>query len=537
MSTAGYGLHCKDVPFLDPDALLDLPSSDEAVRDKLKDLLRWTTDASRYSHIEPGPAIRSRIKDRHVALMLKRRKVVRMMRHNAKAFCKAFLVPEHAKGRFRAIEHTKTINEQTVADEKVQFTPFYDRHNAVLKGKYAIDVDWSAFFDQFKLSEDVSPYFSFVVDGGQVYSMNVLPMGLKHSVSIAHTATQQLLNFNPSSYVEAYIDNVRLVSDDREALIRDAATLLTRCARARITVNEADVASLADLPVEEQLAAAVKLAEPLCTQRGPWLGELYDYAAKTIELTDKTRDKVRVCLDAPRPSFRSFAAIAGILQYASRTLGLSLAPYHAARRAISDIAWLLQERPELWDERMPPLCDAVSENLRRWRTDVLAAKPRTMREPEHPELVIIVDASDEGWGALSFDNHGRELHHAEKWSAADKRSFDTRVSTRAEPEGLFRACCRFVSSIGNRNVYIASDSSAATGAVNKGYSLAYWMNHVCNRLQHAFPNVNFHVVHIPGITNPADGISRGAPEPSADDWDRARQIADEARATPIRGAH
>ena len=57
---------------------------------------------------------------------------------------------------------------------------------------------------------------------------------------------------------------------------------------------------LADLPEHEQLSAAIKLAEPLCTQRGPWLGELYDYAAKTIELTEKTRDKVRACLDAPR---------------------------------------------------------------------------------------------------------------------------------------------------------------------------------------------------------------------------------------------
>ena len=122
-------------------------------------------------------------------------------------------------------------------------------------------------------------------------------------------------------------------------------------------------------------------------------------------------------------------------------------------------------------------------------------------------------------------------------STADKRSFDTRVSTRAEPEGLFRACCRFVSRSGNRTVYIASDSSAATGAINKGSSLAYLVNHVCNRLRAAFPNVTFHVVHIPGITNPADGISRGAPEPSAGDWERARQIADDARATPIRGGH
>ena len=464
---------------------------------------------------------------------ISRRKIRRQLK--AKGFCKAFLVPEHAKRRWRFIQHPVLANRHTSCDEKVQFTPFYERHNAVLKGKYAIDVDWSAFFDQFELSDDVSPYFSFVVQGGQVYSMNVLPMGLKHSVSIAHTATLQLLNFNPTSYVEAYIDNVRLVSDDKEALIRDAATLLERCARARVTVNEADVSTLMQVPAAERRAAAIKLAAPLCTQKGPWLGELYDYAAKTIELTDKTRHKVEVCLDAPRPSFRTFAATAGILQYASRTLGLALAPYHPARRAISDIAWLLERCDDLWDKPLPQLCDAVTKNLREWRDAILAAKPRVMSEPEFPELVIIVDASDDGWGALSFDNHGSETFRAQKWSTADRRAFDTKVSTRAESEGLYRACCMLVRHSAHRTVYIASDSSATTGAVNKGSSMSYWMNYVCRKLQAAFPHITFHVVHIPGATNPADGISRGLPEPSCEDWARARSIADEAKATRVSG--
>jgi hypothetical protein len=87
----------------------------------------------------------------------------------------------------------------------------------------------------------------------------------------------------------------------------------------------------------------------------------------------------------------------------------------------------------------------------------------------------------------------------------------------------------------HRTVYIASDSSAATGAVNKGCSLSYWMNHVCQKLQAAFPHITFQVVHIPGVTNPADGISRGAREPTPEDWECARRIADEAKATRVSG--
>ena len=289
--TDGYSLHCKDVPQLDPGALLALPAADAAFPAHLRDLLKWTTDAAPYRAAASANRVVSAMKPEHLRLQLERNKIA--LQPDPKGFCKVFLVPEHAKRRWRFIQHPRLANMLTAQDDKVTFTPFYERHNAVLRGRYAVDLDWAAFFDQFGLSDEVSPYFSFAVSGGAVYSMKVLPMGLKHSVSIAHTATMQLLNFGPSSYVEAYIDNVRLVSDDRDALIQDAATLLCRCAAAGVTVNEADVRPLATLRGAAQRAASRRLAEPLCRQQGDWLGERYDYAAKTVALADKTRSKVR----------------------------------------------------------------------------------------------------------------------------------------------------------------------------------------------------------------------------------------------------
>lgn len=518
---------------MDTAALLALPAYDAAIPRKLEELLKWTTDGERYLPAASDETIMTRLQPHHIKLQLKRRKIFRQAKQ--KGACKAFLVPEHAKHRFRFIQHPKLANDKTKKDDKVRFTPFYERHNAVLKGKYVIDLDWSAFFDQFELSDEVAPYFSFAVRDGTVYSMRVLPMGLKHSVSIAHTATLQLLNFNPESYVEAYIDNVRIVSDDPQAVIRDAARLLMRCAAARITVNEADIGPIRDAVGDSKRAVATEMASGLLKQAGPWLGEQYDYAAKTVQMCDKTRAKVQICLDAKRPTFRTFAATAGILQYASRTLNLSLAPYYASRRAFSDVAWFLEHCPDHWDKPLPPLCDAVTANLKRWRDDVLAAKPRVMKAPEFPDLVIIVDASDTGWGALSFDAHGRETFVAERWSTSDKRAFDTRVSTRAEPEGLYRACCAMIARDRHRAVHIMSDSSAATGAINKGSSGSYWMNYVCVKLQAAFPEVAIQVTHTPGARNPADGVSRGEAEPSADDWARGREIADAAKATLVAG--
>lgn len=262
----------------------------------------------------------------------------------------------------------------------------------MLKGEWCIDVDWSAFYDQFELSDDVSTFFSFRAPNGRVYSMKVLPMGLKQSVGVAQFATLQLLNFELSVYAEAYIDNVRLIHAIREVLIRDAATLLCRCAEANVTVNEVDV-SVKGLPGDEQMKLAMTLAAPLCKRVGPWLGEDYDYGAKTVDATEKTREKVSACLDTNRPTYRTFAAMAGILQYASRTLGVPLAPYFAA---------------------------------------VLFAKQR--------------------------------------WSDTDRRTFDTGSSVRAEPEGIYRACCRFVRHRHHRVVYVATDSSASAGAIMKGHS-------------------------------------------------------------------
>jgi hypothetical protein len=534
-STKNYALHCKPVPYLDKQAVLNLPWQDKSIRDELERLFEWTTDAKRYECSATDQLDRAILSTEHINLQLKRGKI--KLQHNHRGTCKPFKVPEHPKSRWRVIQQPKRANKMTAKDAKVKFTPFYERHSAVLKGKYAIDLDWSAFFDQFELSDDVSEFFSFRAADGRVFSMKVLPMGLKHSVSVAHTTTLQLLNFGATCYMEAYIDNVRLISDDKEALLRDAATLLARCAAAGVTVNEADASQLMKLPEEKRHAAAVKLVAPLCTSKAAWLGELYDYANKTVEMTDKTREKVAKCLDAPRPSFRSFAGVAGILQYASRTLGLQLAKYHAARRAISDVAWLLETCDHLWDAEMPPMCPSVIASFRQWRRDVLEAPARHITEPVNPELVIIVDASDTGWGALSFDEHGRETFRAAQWDTADKRAFNTKVSTRAEPEGLYRACCMLVRKGVHKNVYIASDSSAAVGAVNRGHSSSYWMNYVCSKLQAAFPDVTFHVVHTPGRTNPADGISRGAPEPSSEDWAEARAIADEAKATRISGLH
>ena len=525
LNTAGYSLHCKPVETLDQDALLALPADDARVTADLKANLAWINDARLYEPARTTKLERSRLSAAETKLQLERKKIEPCA--TPAGTCKVFKVPEHAKKRFRVIQHPIVANEKTARDTKVTFTSFVDRHRAILRGRYSVDLDWAAFFDQLLMHPDVREFFAFLANG-MAYRMRVMPMGLKHSVAVAQLTTQQLLNFPHKSYTEIYIDNVRLLSDDRDDLINDAATLLCRCAEVGVTVNELDVSTLLAVPQRERAAAARALIEPLVRSSADWLGESYDYDKKEITLTDRTKEKVQQCDGSRTPTFRNLAAMFGILLYASRTMGIRLAPYFAARRAMSDIGKLMEGNDHLWDTIAPALTRGVVQSIRTWKRDILAAPPRVISPARIPDLLIITDASDIKWGAIGIEARGHGRFVSEEWTSADRRMAFTKTSTHAESEAIFRAACKLINPTRHRQILIASDSSAAVGAINKGHSLAYHMNDVCRRLQGTFPSLAFELVHTPGKGNPADGISRHAKCPSSADWERAWEIADQA---------
>jgi len=528
VDTKGYTLHCKDVPTLDQQRLLALPAHDGRIPEDLRDALRWINDASLYSDAKSDTLEGSRLKRADTDKQIERGKVEPC--EDPQGTCKVFLVPEHAKKRFRCIQHPRVANANTLRDKKITFTSFPQRHRAILEGQFTIDLDWSAFFDQLLMNEEVRKYFAFRDRSGRILQMRVMPMGLKHSVAIAQLATLQLTNFMQTAYFEEYIDNVRIIGKTPQQVIRDAAQLLCRCVEAGVTVNDVVLTPIREATsVTMRLKAAETIAATLVKQKGPWLGEHYDYVAKTVEISDKTREKVRRCFDSSEKTFRNLAAAFGTLLFASRTLGLQLAPYFAARRAMAAVGFLTTEDDRLWDSVAPALTKSTCDNIRRWQSDILAAGPRKITEDNSPDLVLITDASDVyGWGAISIDSTGGEMFFAAPWSLADLRCGFTKSSTSAEPEAIYRASCRFIKPLVHTHVCVISDNSAAVGALSKGHSGAHFMNDVCCRLQATFPKVRFTFSHIKGTSNPADGISRGAVQPSEEDWQIARESADRA---------
>jgi hypothetical protein len=137
-----------------------------------------------------------------------------------------FKVPEPHKTRYQPIGCTEAINcnhgPETL--QRVSFKSAPQRRRDALRERFAITVDFAAWYDHFLLSEEVREYFGFIAKG-ETYRLRFLPMGLRHSVELAHFTTLLLLDFDHDCASEAYIDNVRFVGSYDEVKKADKLSL------------------------------------------------------------------------------------------------------------------------------------------------------------------------------------------------------------------------------------------------------------------------------------------------------------------------
>ena len=267
-------------------------------------------------------------------------------------------------------------------------------------------------------------------------------------------------------------------------------------------------------------------------QRGDWLGETYDYVDKTVELAEKTRKKVRDCLDSDKRTFKNIAAIFAILQYASRTLNHPLSAYFQALRAQSDIGRLLQEVPELWNATCPVFSPSLEATLRRWRDDLLNCRPRRVHPGEMPTAFLICDSSSDGWGAAFVSPCGGTNWAVGGWTDADYAQNIPGHSARAEPVGIARALMKFLMPTGPPvRLVIATDSMTAKFVMAAGFSKSYFVNAVINELNVHFQHreVDIRAFHLAGEAMPVDGISRGNRYITTEEWERIEELGRCAR--------
>ena len=224
-----------------------------------------------------------------------------------------FTVPEHFKQRRRVIKHTKAFNQAFGKDtlEGIRLLSNKDLVQSVHDGEYAICVDYSAYFDQIPLSENVSRGFCFPV-GGQWYRLTRLPMGMRQSVDVAQTASEVIASFaHPSGIrIDVYVDNVRILGHVKEDVIEAAVSLIQRCRAVNVQINE--------IAADEDAREAAKR---LIRSDGEFLGVHFNYITKKVRVGEKAIAKLAALerlLSAAQDRFshRNFLGVFGLLFFA-----------------------------------------------------------------------------------------------------------------------------------------------------------------------------------------------------------------------------
>jgi hypothetical protein len=132
--------------------------------------------------LPPRRVLRAKLKTEHIS---ERKGKCEIASGKPRSTCRVFGVDEVLNCHQRVIEHPADINDATPEVDRVEFLSGEARTRAVLPGETVLDLDFSDWFDQFGLPAELRPWLMFAA-GGCLWQLMVLPLGLRHSVAVAH---------------------------------------------------------------------------------------------------------------------------------------------------------------------------------------------------------------------------------------------------------------------------------------------------------------------------------------------------------------
>ena len=502
---ANHPLHQKDVLTILRYEVDLLPVEDQELLARWARVKRWLTDAP--VGVERGRAVEARMTDDEIKIMIAVGHAELIDEDKVRSTVNVFPVGENFKKRRRLIKHTKAFNEAFGKEylEGLGMLKTQDLVPSVHDGKFAICMDFSGWFDQIEQDDVVKDFMCFP-HRGKWYRLTRVAMGMRTSVDIAHTITQIIASFPmPGVRCDVYVDNIRFLSDNLEAVVAAAKEFIIRCRKVRATINE----------VPDNMEDPEAAARRLVTSAGEFLGARFDYIAKTVQLTEKTIAKLTAMRDVftdstGHPTYRNFLALFGLLFYGLQVFR-SFAPYrYYALKEYSDVARRIQRDPGLLEShyKCPP---ARMQHILAWVNDLLLnpeTAVRRTRDPSDVDYILVTDASKKGWGGVLLDQrtgavytqHGTWDH---QWKGREHSAW-------SEPEGLARAFVAFFPNGTTASFTVLTDSSTAKGAFEKGRSMKFAVNRALQSVSDVFsngPDATYH--HIPGIMNTdADLLSR-----------------------------
>ena len=499
-----WKLHVKHVTRIDFDAVRQLPVVDEATRVIFNDQIGWLREIDRYTAVPvraASGAPRARFDDRYVDSLEEYGVVREVSRADVRGHVTMFLVAEPAKQRFRPIKHTIDVNNVLGKDTvlPLRFPTKLDIIQLVLRGTHFIALDFAAYYDQFLYAPEVGERFCFRARG-KFYCLATGAMGQRHLVGVAQSTTSVFLDFDHISTTRSIIDNAIFVGFGEETVLRDATVYAERARSCGAQFNE-DVSNM----------------RSLVQQEGDWCGVHLDFVAKHVSLTQKTVRKVVASWERRATwTWRGFAAHVGLLFWSWGIIDIPMAGFFPLLAFVSRVGRDMTEDPSRWD-KPANIWDSARPSLDSWTQLVVQNRPRVVRPPGPPDWLVCTDASAWGWGYVAVNaGTGEVRQYGAPWSLSVRQLHGDKLrsSVFAEPRGVVNSLCHMLKlepGVACR-VRLGTDSTVARAAFARGFnSHSKHINGCVHRLKTTFPDVSIEFLHIPGVDNPADQLSRGGP--------------------------
>lgn len=429
---------------------------------------------------------------------------------------RAFVVPQEAKQRLRPI-FAPLYNYDIERDAlpELHYPSRLERRINIAKAKLFIQFDFSAFYDQIMLGEDVMLHHVLrarapILCNGVPYSLFALtrePMGSTHSAHVAQYITWSILEpILKMSDVGAAtcIDNVAIFGDNESSFVEATQIFLNRCKLVGATLNDQE--SIPSTPKEILKRGREKPQV--------FLGEVY-LQDGTVLNTESNVKKLRLAYERLQATLsdpnitvtkRNVAALIGLWTWLAHTIQDPLNRAFEVLRLHSSIAASINE----WDDPIklsPTDISAIGK----------AIAPVLMNRPTRPypapvpstdhrdyAATVIVDASRTGFGAIALVN-GQILEV--------KGGFFKEKPHSAHAEPLAATLIvEWVRRTIRGPIAVVSDHIALTqaqrrpGSGNGGFGKSFFLNNFLKELYS--DGLHHQIFYVQGDLNPADAASR-----------------------------
>ena len=327
----------------------------------------------------------------------------------ARGFARSFTVVEAAKARRRWILHPLAFNigsEKLIAEisDFVKFPKPEAIAQQTLSFPLAVCLDFAWFYGHFETS---TGHYMALLKHNRCFAPTTVATGARQPPFFAQLLTQALvtktLRTTGHGSGDAYIDNVRFLASNQEELARITRTFFALCRTMNITVNEK----------EEEVLRKIR-TDRNGLQQYPFLGMIFDHKANTVQIGEKTSEKLRAAREkfefSFRMTWREWQALFGLCVFASQVLHVPRSSRYWIYKFMRKKAYTCKDDEEV------TLWSSAQDLWTNWLEELLAHPPRHITvDNEIPEAVLVSDASLTGFGAILF-TPSEEFIVAGHWS-------------------------------------------------------------------------------------------------------------------------